>query len=359
MSAYKIETWLKKGFTLEESKYQIAIRRPSTLAYYQHKFGVSEEQAAILREQHQKKTAAKRAALPTEKQREFSHRCVEYWIAKGFNAEEAAQKVKEVQSTFSKDICILKYGTEKGIQIWTERQEKWQATLDSKTDEEKHILSVKKNSKKIKQYLIRYGAEEGKKRYIECLKNSNCNVFLTLEEIETYIIENYKPFDVYLPHEAFVKKYIPNYYWELVEKPVDVYAWLDTFLSFKAPDGEIIFKGNSKHGIARAHYNMYVGTKLLRSSNEIYFYQVLREFGLQVDVDFIIEKYYNDTLYRCDFYLVKGNEYVELAGYTDATYVQHMLYKKATFGSIILDHQRQHRDYISKYISLFYENNGR
>jgi hypothetical protein len=40
MSAYKVETWLKKGFTLEEAKHQINIRRPTSVDYYVHKFNI-------------------------------------------------------------------------------------------------------------------------------------------------------------------------------------------------------------------------------------------------------------------------------------------------------------------------------
>lgn len=49
----------------------------------------------------------------------------EYWIERGFSEEESIIKVSESQTTFSKEICIEKYGDEKGIQVWLDRQEKW------------------------------------------------------------------------------------------------------------------------------------------------------------------------------------------------------------------------------------------
>lgn len=49
----------------------------------------------------------------------------EYWIKKGFTEEEAKVKVIERQRTFTKEKCIEKYGEERGLNKWQERQEKW------------------------------------------------------------------------------------------------------------------------------------------------------------------------------------------------------------------------------------------
>ncbi len=69
---------------------------------------------------------------------------VEYWIKKGFNEEEATQKVKERQTTFSKEICIKKYGKKEGLKRWQARQDKWQETLNSKSDEEIREINKRK-----------------------------------------------------------------------------------------------------------------------------------------------------------------------------------------------------------------------
>ena len=49
----------------------------------------------------------------------------EYWMNRGYSRKEAIEKISERQTTFSKDICIEKYGEEEGIKRWTERQQKW------------------------------------------------------------------------------------------------------------------------------------------------------------------------------------------------------------------------------------------
>lgn len=50
---------------------------------------------------------------------------IDYWIKKGYNEEDAKKKLSERQTTFSKEKCIKKYGEEKGLEIWKERQDKW------------------------------------------------------------------------------------------------------------------------------------------------------------------------------------------------------------------------------------------
>jgi very-short-patch-repair endonuclease len=50
---------------------------------------------------------------------------LKYWMDKGFSEEEAIVKRKDRQTTFSLKKCIEKYGQERGIDRWMERQEKW------------------------------------------------------------------------------------------------------------------------------------------------------------------------------------------------------------------------------------------
>lgn len=72
---------------------------------------------------------------------------LDYYLAKGMTLEEAKNALSERQVTFSLDKCIERHGEEKGLEVWKRRQEKWMGTLNSKTDEEKDIISKKKASK--------------------------------------------------------------------------------------------------------------------------------------------------------------------------------------------------------------------
>lgn len=54
---------------------------------------------------------------------------LDYWINKGYNEEEAKEKLKERQLTFTLDLCIEKYGEKNGKKIYTNRQKKWLESL--------------------------------------------------------------------------------------------------------------------------------------------------------------------------------------------------------------------------------------
>lgn len=69
---------------------------------------------------------------------------IEYWLNKGYDEIEARKKLKDRQTTFSLKICIDKHGIEEGTKIWEKRQEKWQNTMNSKSDAEKMEILKKK-----------------------------------------------------------------------------------------------------------------------------------------------------------------------------------------------------------------------
>lgn len=69
---------------------------------------------------------------------------LEFWIKKGYTEKESKVKVTERQTTFSLSICIEKHGVEEGTKIWQTRQDKWQSNLNSKTDKEKLEINLKK-----------------------------------------------------------------------------------------------------------------------------------------------------------------------------------------------------------------------
>lgn len=79
---------------------------------------------------------------------------IDYYINKGYSKEEAILKLKERQTTFSLKKCIEKYGKNKGLEVWRKRQEKWQNTLKSKSQEEIDDINKRKSSG-IGQYLDR------------------------------------------------------------------------------------------------------------------------------------------------------------------------------------------------------------
>lgn len=71
---------------------------------------------------------------------------IEYYLNKGYTQEESELLLKERQTTFSLEKCIEKYGEELGVEIFNNRQEKWQNTLKSKTQEEIDDINKRKSS---------------------------------------------------------------------------------------------------------------------------------------------------------------------------------------------------------------------
>lgn len=115
---------------------------------------------------------------------------LEYWIKKGFSIDEAIQKQKERQTTFSMQKCIEKYGHEKGKLVFEARQKKWQNTLKQKPEEEKILISIKKNIFCLEGYLLRgYSLKEAENILEQRIQNSN-NSFTSKESI-VFFEENF------------------------------------------------------------------------------------------------------------------------------------------------------------------------
>lgn len=135
-SPFSREYWLDKinpetneKYTIEEADFARNAYRPIRKEYWLAK-GFTEkdaEQKAI----EQKKENDKKGAKKSKERsildiRATSKRCKEYWCNIGYSEKEAEEKVSKIQSTFSLDKCVEKYGKEKGHKIWLKRQQQWQ-----------------------------------------------------------------------------------------------------------------------------------------------------------------------------------------------------------------------------------------
>ena len=115
------EFWIEKGFSEKDS-----IRK-------------SEE---VMSEIH-RKTFAKFKSDP-DKYRSKNPTTLEYYLKRGHSEDVATKMLSQRQTTFSKEICIERYGEERGLCVWEARQRKWIGTMDSKSDEEKIEINRKK-----------------------------------------------------------------------------------------------------------------------------------------------------------------------------------------------------------------------
>jgi len=101
-SSWCIEHWLSKGLDINESKSKVSEVQ-----------GKNADKLVKLRKKYPERYGA-----TTETQ-------LQYWINKGYNLKDAEIKLSERQTTFSKEICVQKYGEEKGLERFINRQEKW------------------------------------------------------------------------------------------------------------------------------------------------------------------------------------------------------------------------------------------
>lgn len=217
-SAFSIEYWVNNGLSEEE-----AIKKIKENSKKGSK--ISNEKQRELRELDYESWAVK---MSTTKY---------YWMNTGLSEEEAIEKVRERQTTFSKDICIKQYGEEKGIAIWKERQDKWQATLNSKTDDEKMQINLKKINN------MKFGAASKESmmifsKIIEFLKDNSIKYYVGIEGNSEYVIyANGRPYmyDFVIPSLQLCFEYNgegfhPNPKW-LTNNPKKWYEWRQPFFN--------------------------------------------------------------------------------------------------------------------------------
>ena len=104
----KIEFWLERGFTEEESNNKI--------------FKIQQNNGLKL----SKKLKINPNVRVTSTQ-------IEYYLNKGYSLEKSKELLKERQSTFTMEKLIKKYGSyEKAIEVFKKRQLKWRRSIDEK-----------------------------------------------------------------------------------------------------------------------------------------------------------------------------------------------------------------------------------
>lgn len=151
LSPYSREFWMQKDnpstgkkYTEEEADFERNSRRPIKPEYWIAR-GKSEDEAKLLASS--KKDLNNRSGAKNRDKEHFkkhSARCKEFWMLRGFTEEAAKKEVKKQQAVFSLEKLQMKYGEDKGLEIWKTRQEKWQKTLSDKSNEEKAIINAKK-----------------------------------------------------------------------------------------------------------------------------------------------------------------------------------------------------------------------
>jgi len=207
------EFWMYKGFSEEDSILK---------------------SVEVMSEIHQK-TFLKFKSDPL-KYRSKNTTTTEYYLKKGYSEDIAIKMLSDRQSTFSKEICIGKYGEEEGLNIWNDRQIKWQKSL-SKNGNAKGGYS-KISQKLFWDLLMTYSEYERidvffhTKNYEVILKSKSIYLYDFTDTKRMKMIEYngdqyhanpyiYKPDDTPHPYHK-TKKYCASKIWEKDENKIEL-----------------------------------------------------------------------------------------------------------------------------------------
>lgn len=121
----------EKGYSDEDIK-RICLT-PTNSEFWVNR-GYSENEAKFKISEQQKEKNNKLIKLRKDNPNNYSATTstqLGYWLNKGYSKKESKIKLSERQKTFSKEICIQKYGEEEGKKRFTERQNKWSKSLST------------------------------------------------------------------------------------------------------------------------------------------------------------------------------------------------------------------------------------
>lgn len=164
---------------------------------------------------------------------------LEYWLKKTNDIEEAEKMLANRQKTFSLDICIKKYGDERGYSKWLSRQEKWLKSFNNKTQEEIEEINRKKSNLMSYSILWRNEANYDGKFYILDIGNGYYKIGITTQTIEkrySKYKDKYsivKVLDMKINEcfqiEQLIKKHYKNYS-ITKEDMIEGFGWTETFI---------------------------------------------------------------------------------------------------------------------------------
>jgi len=342
-SVFSKKYWMDQGLSESEAIFQIQIRRPNNVNYYINKFDCSLEEANEKLKKFQKLGIKSRNK---EKSRKSNKRCVDYWLSRGYDLEQSKQQVSKLQSTFSLEKCIKKYGILEGTSRWQQRQKKWQQTLKNKTKEERDNINHRKNGN---SYAMLSKNMTNDEIVVFMKQKKNMTLFTELEQFNQYVKQKLKTnADLYYsPVDKFIRNFSALQFDILKIK--DKVGWASQFIK---QDSSIVYKSNSKQT-----YRKWIEQGLLRSSYEILFHEKLIEYKIR----FLLDGKYPNSSMRYDFFLPDFEIYIEICPMysKDEKYTLKMDRKKQLFGCILLKDEVEFDHFLNEIMEKNASNNTR
>lgn len=227
---------------------------------------------------------------------------IEYWLKKGLSIEDAKKTISNSQRTFSKEICIQKYGNTEGEKIFEERQKKWISSLKKNNNIDNFNASknsYKYNSKNINDLINRSSfLEETKNIIFECINNNTIAEFAecVIGKVDVKSLSDIIPF--------LNSNVISNHY------KIDKKTLKETFISLVSDKLSI------------GYFGQPVYHKGIR-------YKSIKEYKLSLlfeekNIDFIYEKKYPNSHFVSDFYLPHKDLYIEYFGILDGKNIDNL-----------------------------------
>ena len=167
------------------------IATPTTERYWINK-GLTSDEAKIKISELQRYNSSKLTQLRKDNPNDYSATTqtqLGYWVNKGYSSDEAKLKLSERQTTFSKGICVKKYGEVEGVKRFTERQKKW--LLNHKRSNfsnisQKLFWDILENGKSISNNEIYFATYNNGNK-----DESGKNYEYRLDVIESYILPDF------------------------------------------------------------------------------------------------------------------------------------------------------------------------
>jgi hypothetical protein len=290
--------WIKRGYSEKDATYKVRSQRKMNIEYWLER-GFSEEESEKQRLIFQKRSN-KKYIIKYKTDIEFKKKVdvkksnkIDYWLERGYSEEDSINLVSERQRTFSKDICIKKYGLEEGIVIWEERQKKW---LKSLNESDYDLISGK--SVKTKDRVERYDVDK---------------------LLDSLTIKNKDFFKEIFNNSKSIEDFVNNYMSKFNMDEISLYRILLPFKRMKllheyynTTESYIMSLIIPKVSRVKSHYSYisWINNHVCRSDGEY----IIASFLLKNDIDYIYEKRYDNSRYKCDFYLIKSKTYIEYLG---------------------------------------------
>ena len=326
-SPYNYMHWVEKGFSEEEAKYQVKIRRPLNMQYWLN-LGLNQQEAKQKLHQMHSNGLEKSIKLHGEIQgrlkqkkrikkiKEGSKRCVQYWQLLGYSLQQSKSKVSQEQKR-DLDYFIGIYGQQQGRKRHNLKIQKWIRTMELKDNEEKAIINEKKNVSDYYYLIEKYTPQEAILKMVQTYKvenRQNMQELLSCNTLQQLIdkIPKLLPLKEVTPvlNHSYIQKKFKITQKNLTDVLTEVYNRYGVNWFKRKQYGQeieyqgIIFKSKSQFQIA----------KYLSKHSIEYVYQ---------------KPYIGSHRKKTDFYLPKYNCYIEYTGMMDMyDYTQNINKKK-------------------------------